>query len=789
MLFRFFCLLLAGAAAAEQLPIEARYFLEDHCYDCHDSASAKGGLNMEALDFQVGKEENLEAWTHIYDRLQAGEMPPKRKEQPKADDKAAFLKALAAPLIKTDEQRLAQHGRGSLRRLNRYEYENTLREVLQAPWLQVADRLPVDGSKHFFQKSGEQLDISHVQMEAYLKTSRHALELAVQAAAHPSEKKKFYAREEKRMVTDFRYRFGQKSATRASIPMIEWEAQPEVIRGHEPVTVGAKNPEIREKEAIGFVCGTYTATTKYDFLRMNVPTDGRYRLRLKSYSFMAGPNGASGGDDHGLTGGGRAWWRPDRKVVFRSKRSEPVTLYALSASGDSRWLTTYDAQPEPHVIEREVFLKKGEDIRPDATRLVRTRPGWRGNPNATKEGVPGLALNWLEVEGPLHESWPPPSYQALFGEQEFAVKEGEVVVKETAADQLIQRFMQRAFQREVSKEEVARYLAIYQKARKLGEDFTAAMLTTYSAVLCDPDFLFLQPEGAELKRRDLAHRLSYFLWNGPPDAELLEAANPLAQTERMLSDPRAKRFETAFLDSWLDLAQINRDTPDSELYPDYYLDDWLTESSWQETQHYFHHLIAENRPVRELIDSDYAFVNERLARHYDLEVFEGVEPRKVKLPADSPRGGLLTQASVLRVTANGTTTSPILRGVWIVERLLGVEIPPPPSGIEAIEPDTRGATTIREQLTLHSSSESCKACHAKFDPAGFALESFDVAGAWRERYRAICKKGIAVEGIGHNGHLFKFKLAQEVDSAGQISGGREFEDVRGFKELLLKDRK
>lgn len=789
MVFRLSFLLLTFAHAEVVMTEEAQDFLIDHCYDCHDSASEKGDLNLEDLKFELGDHEGFEKWTLIHDRVRDGEMPPKKKKQPGGEEKGGFLKVLSKSLETADRQRIVEKGRTSVRRLNRLEYENTLRDLLDAPWLQVADRLPEDGTAHLYQKTGKRLDVSHVQMTAYLKTARHALLLATQVAAHPTKKEKFYAREEPGMVHNFWYRFGQSCATRASIPLLGTTAQPEVIRMEQPVTVGESNPEIREQEAIGYVCGTYTATTKYDYRRMEVPTDGEYRIRMKSYTFMAGPNGASGGDDHGLTGGSVKWWRPSRTVAFRGKRSEPVTLYALAESGDSRWLTTYDAHPDPAVIEREVFLKKGEDIRPDAGRLVRTRPGWGGNANATKEGVPGLAFNWLEVEGPLHETWPPPSYKALFGDRSFEVKDGEVKVEEGDQKKLILTFLGRVLQREVEESEAIPYLEIFDRALELGEDFTDAILSTYSAILCSPNFLYLAPDESQLSKTELADRLAYFLWNGPPDESLLSSDDPLSQSQRMLQDPKSRRFINAFLDSWLDLREITRDTPDAELYPDYYLDDLLAESSLRETRLYLSHLIEKNLPVRYLIDSDFTFVNERLAKHYGLPPFEGVEPRLVQLPPESPRGGLLTQASVLRVTANGTTTSPVLRGAWIVERLLGVHIPPPPSGVEAVEPDTRGATTIREQLDLHRNSPSCNSCHVKMDPAGFALESFDVAGGWRDQYRATGKGGKVAKGIGHNGHLFRFHYAQPVDASGVLVSEETFRDIREFKKLMLQDER
>jgi hypothetical protein len=345
----------------------------------------------------------------------------------------------------------------------------------------------------------------------------------------------------------------------------------------------------------------------------------------------------------------------------------------------------------------------------------------------------------------------------------------------------------------LSEREVDSFVSIYKDARALGEDFTEAMILSFASVLCAPDFLYLENQAGDLDDRELAVRLSYFLWNGPPDAELLKqkklSRNPALekQVERLLRDDRSNRFLYSFLDYWLDLKEINATTPDAELYPDYYLDDMLTESSIRETRLFFRELLDNDLPVRNLIDSDFSFINERLADHYGLPHFEGVEPRRFALPADSLRGGLLTQASVMRVTANGTTTSPVLRGAWIMKRIMGVEIPPPPSGVAAIEPDTRGATTIREQLDKHREVQSCNSCHAKFDPVGFALESFDVAGGWQDRYRAVNEEGEPAVGFGKNGHLFIYRYAQPVDCAGELADGRTFSDIQALKDLLITE--
>jgi hypothetical protein len=341
------------------------------------------------------------------------------------------------------------------------------------------------------------------------------------------------------------------------------------------------------------------------------------------------------------------------------------------------------------------------------------------------------------------------------------------------------------------------FLAIFASATEMRLDFTDAVISAMAAMLCAPEFLYLDAQPGPLPERALQQRLSYFLWNGPPSGEIFDGAklrdSPSAArtlVEQLLRDPRSQRFVHAMLDYWLDLRDINVNAPDAELYPDYYLDELLTESSVRETRMFVQELIDKDLPVRNLLTADFTFANERLAEHYGLPHLPGVNPRRVELPHDSPRGGLLTQASVLRVTANGTTTSPVVRGAWIVERILGVDIPPPPSGVAAVEPDIRGAQTIREQLQKHRAIETCKACHARFDPVGFALESFDVAGGWRDHYRAVAENdGEVMMGIGKNGHAFAFTLAQSVDCQGTLLTGESFDDVRALKRALASQER
>ncbi len=812
--------LLAVSVHAADDSISARRvvfdFIQANCSDCHSGSDAEGGLDLDALGWDLSRREVFDRWVLIHDRVRDGEMPPPDGAAvPIADDDASestvaarqALNLLATRLIDQDRQRIDARGRAKVRRLNRFEYENALRAALDAPWLRIADLLPEDGIEHLFNKSGERLDVSHVQLTRYMEAAQHSIRLALDAAAHPPQTRRFYAREEPVLQNYLFYRTGQTAATRSIVPLVDYESEPDVIRKLKSVTVGEEDPEKREREAMGVFSGVYSATTKYDFTRIDAPTDGRYRLRFKTYTFQAGPNGASGGNDQGLTGGKREWWRPDRNVTMKGTRSEPVTLYALAVSGDSRWLTTFDSHPEPSIFECVVSLRKGEGIRPDATRLVRTRPGWRGNPNATKEGVPGFAMNWLEVEGPLHDTWPPRSYAAILDDlPHHLTTNGHVEAiseqPEVDARRLLTRFIRAVRQDAAGQDsDVEPYVRVFRQAMELEQSFTDAMVHALAAFLCSPEFLYLETTPGALDDRALRERLAYFLWNGPPDATFdREAFHEAAESprddrklkglvDRMLDDPRSDHFVNSFLDYWLDLRDLNANTPDAALYTDYYLDEWLTESSLLETRRFFRELIEKDLPSHNLVDADFAFVNERLAEHYGLPPFEGVHLRRVDVPRDVPRGGLLTQSSVLRVTANGTTTSPVVRGAWLTERILGTDIPSPPSGVDAVEPDTRGAKTIREQLDKHRSIESCNACHAKFDPLGFALESFDVAGGWRERYRAVGEVGEPVVGIGKNGHKFQFKLAQPVDCSGTFANGESFADIHELERLLVQDER
>jgi len=803
------------AVAADNLPSASVSFVQKHCLECHDRETKKGGLDLTALKFDPSNSTNFANWVLVHDRVSNGEMPPKKKPRPDTAETEVFVDSLASALTTAERTRLEREGRAIQRRLNRYEYENALRDLLHAPWLQVRDSLPEDGEAHRFNKIGEALDVSHVQIARYLGAADYALRQAMATHAEQPATRitRYYARDQRSYTGPMKFTVFNTAPERATFPVLGMQGQPDVRSGKAPISVGPANPELRELEGVGVVASAYEPIEP-KFNRFRAPVPGRYKLRFNAYSVWVGP------------GESNKWFIPNLDDISRGRRPEPVTIYSETPPHLLRKLGDFDVTPEPGVKELDVWLLAGETIRPDAGRLFRSRPGaarWQ-NPLAEKDGQPGVVFRWLEVEGPIYDRWPTAGHKLLFGDlpmvslkpapkaqatttetnrfgdRKFMPPPGvEVVSKKPRADaeRLLRGFVRQAYRHPAAEVEVKRFLSVFDHALKSGNKFTDAMIAMYTAVLCSPEFVCLQERPGRLDDYALAARLAFFLWNSPPDDELRQRAdnkqlsepNVLReQTERLLRDPKSRRFVDAFLDYWLDLRKIVATAPDAGLYPDYYLDDLLSESALEETQLFFAELLRGDLPARNLVASDFAMINERLATHYGLPPVEGVALRRVRLPRDTLRGGLLTQASVLKVTANGTTTSPVLRGAWVMERLLGKPPPPPPPSVPAVEPDIRGAVTIRQQLDKHRTLETCAACHAKIDPAGFALENFDVMGGWRESYRAE-GEGVPEKGIGKSGQKFAFHTSLPVDASGQLPDGRKFRDIREFKQLLLDDEK
>jgi hypothetical protein len=394
---------------------------------------------------------------------------------------------------------------------------------------------------------------------------------------------------------------------------------------------------------------------------------------------------------------------------------------------------------------------------------------------AIRDGkLPQIHVHEVAISGPFLPSWPTAAQRAVLGaDWEVASATG------TLSDETIRRhlaeFTARAYRRPTQVEEIDRLMRLIALRRQSGRSPLEAYQDGLSAVLCSPGFLYLdEPGEARLSSYALASRLSYFLWSSIPDQPLLDlaASDALAspdvlaeQARRMLADPRSAGFIEGFLDRWLALRDLGSMPPDRAKFGDYYRYD-LQASMLQETRLFTRHLLEENLSIANFLDTDFTFIDAPLARHYGLTPPEGTGFAKVRL-SDRRRGGLLGQASVLTVTANGIDTSPVVRGIWLLENILGTPPAPPPPDVEPLDPDVRGATTIRQQLEKHRSIATCYECHRKIDPPGFALENFDAIGAWRDRY----------DGAGD-------ATVRPIDPAGQLPDGRNFADVAGLKTLL-----
>jgi hypothetical protein len=743
---------------AELPPPNLAALLERNCAGCHGK-SAQGGLNLKSLPFQLGDRQTRDHWIRIHDRIERGEMPPKGIAMPAAE-RTAMVKQLAASLRTADQAEMALRGRGPMRRLTREEYEQNLRDVLDLPHLDLRDMLPEDREQHHFNKTSETLDMSRVQLTAYLDATEVALRAALATATAPQVSKfravgtALFPSQNSLGIREAM--FWTRNNQRVEVTREQFQAAAKTGK-HDPTL------ELAFFRSAGWPYAAYPQ-------RVVAQATGEYRVRFAARAVLQ----SSGADLKAAT--------QSVPMTFRARKpSNHDIAEDVRAVGG-----IIDIQPESRVYETTVLLNAGQTIEYGLLGLptpqvdaIPSIPASYRYPPFPAGGQPGVVFQWLEMEGPLPA---PAAHRVLFDEGSRQSKED--------AKRLMRRFAERAARGPVAEEALRKFEQLIFARLDKGEPFTEAMLTGYQAFLCSDLFLYLAEPGEDTYA--LASRLSHFLTNTRPDTALLELArsNKLrearvlrAEAERLIAGPGLERFLKTFPDYWLSLRHVRRDDPDLRLYPEYRLDEYLVDSMDRETRVFLTAMVRDNLPIRTLIEADFVFANDRLAKHYGLPPLHGSALRRVALPKESPLGGLLTQASILKVTANGTTTSPVLRGAWIMDRLIGEPPPPPPPGVPAVEPDIRGAKTIREQLALHTKSTTCASCHAKFDPVGLALENFDIVGAWRTRYRGL-EQGERISGIDPSGHDFDYTLAAGIDASGQLSDGRRFKDVRELKALL-----
>ncbi|MBM3726584.1 MAG: DUF1588 domain-containing protein [Acidobacteria bacterium] len=735
------------------------------CGGCHNARNAMGGLDLAMLPGRFDDRAIRDRWIRVHDRVAKGEMPPKGVPFSEAQ-RTAMLEPLRRAIHAADFAEVLRDGRGPLRRLNRDEYEQNLRDVLQLPDLDIRDVLPEDREGHRFNKAAETLDMSRVQLTAYLDAAEAALRQATAPEPKPP-------------------------------PMVKFRAVGTALFP-EKVTFG-------EREAMFFARNNQAIDSKHLDAFKDDPTIEMALFRSAHWPYYGYPKKfvAKLPGQYRVRFSARAVVQREGYTLEPAARPIPMTFRARKpsgpdVSGDVRATGgVMDIQPVArefetiiHLREQETFEYSPLGLPVPLARNVKGGPPTYRYPPFPEGGQPGVAVQWLEVEGPLSPAtWPPPSHRVLFDDLGVGPAPAQ---PNGAARRLLRRFADLAAQEPVSDATLAKFEQLVLAKLNKGAKFDEAMLAGYKAFLSSPHFLYLREPEPAGDHFTIATRLAHFLTNTRPDAQLTRlaqerllrhAATLRSETDRLIASPGFERFVRNFTDYWLNLRHVRRDDPDIRLYPEYRFDNYLVESMEQETRTFFQTMIRDNLPAASVVTSDFIYANDRLASHYGLPPMIGSAMRAVKLPPESPRGGLLTQAAILKVTANGTTTSPVIRGAWIMERLLGEPPPPPPAKVPAVEPDIRGAKTIRDLLAMHTKIASCAGCHARFDPVGLALENFDILGAWRTRYRGM-EEGEAVTGIDRAGHDFAYTLAGPVDPSGKLLDGKTFRDIRELKAIF-----
>ena len=714
--------------------------LEASCLECHD-AETKTDLNFEELGHDLSDPAVFRRWEMVYDQIRRGEMPPKKKARPDSALLKRALHSLRNDLRKVNRREQTRNGRVPVRRLTGVEYEFTLQDLLGIGGA-FANYLPPEGGSAKFHTVAEAQGISPVHIRGYLAGADRALDEAITLGRRPPKEPRLIDYQNSPYVAmwfERELRRGGNTIKKVEDAVVTFDSRPHVMPSHH----------------IGY----------------RPPYPGRYRIMAGAYGYQA---------------------------------KTPVTLLLMRGS-DTRdgteLIGAFDLEPgTTRTVTVTTYLTPDDYFYPAVADLDCDSKGQNifGAGGAIGYRGEGVAITWLTIQGPLEKNWPPANTRKLLhgvellegrGRGGSAIKLSKPPLEHVA--EIVRHLAVVAFRRPLREGELEGFVRLAEPALAEDGDFERALRISLRALLSSPQFLFHSGDPGLLDDHALATRLSYFLWKSLPDEELSRLAGEkrlseptilAAQVERMLNDEKSMRFIRDFLGQWLGLHEIDATTPDDKLYPEY--DDILRQAMLRETELFFQELVVENLPVRNLIDSEFSFLNRRLAEHYGMTGVRGEQFRKLVLPEDGVRGGLLTQASVLKVTANGTVTSPVKRGAFVLTKLLGRVPSPPPPEIGSIDPDTRGTTTIRETLDAHRNVQSCARCHREIDPPGFALECFDPIGGFRTRYRSS-GKGDWSERKLFGRRVYEYKEGPAVDASGVTAEGRTFKGIRDFKRLLL----
>lgn len=730
-----------GAEAQKAFGEGALPFLRKHCLACHTGNQPKADLSLQGFDRAEMLIPARKTWDNVLTMVEGGFMPPEGQPRPTVEEREAFAQAIQTVYAEADKHAQPDPGRVTVRRLNRTEYNHTIRDLAGVDF-NPAEDFPADDIGHGFDNIGDVLTLSPVLMERYLAAAESIVQRAIQPDPPKPSKRAIGAR------------YTQPSG-------------PDVAQGSYRAMTNAEGATPREG---GPVFTTYM-----------VPPEGEYVFRTKLY---AGPHG------EGELGDG-----PVRIAIIAAGPGIPADKVSSAdelaqVSGPALGTLPQKIVQVLEVTARDAKKPQFVEVNVPPLGFDRMAVGLLKPGNDQTNGDQPLAkvhIEYLALEGPLDPR--PASHHAL-----LACDETKSPAARTR--EVLTRFATRAYRRPVASEEVDRLAELVAAVEADGGKWESGMQLAMQAVLASPKFLFRlelddRPEGAApvpLNDYQLASRLSYFLWSTMPDAELFELAargelskNLDAQVRRMLADPKSRALVDNFALQWLQLKRLETFAPDAARFPQF--NEPLRAAMLEETRLFLGEVIQSDRSIMELLHSDFTYLNEPLAKHYGIldthgtlvgqkpvkpggQRFRGPAFARVEL-IDGARGGLLTQASVLTVTSNPTRTSPVKRGRWLLEQILGSPPPPPPPNVPELEEDEKSQLTgsLRQRMEQHRANPACANCHARMDPLGFAFENFDAIGGYRTK----------------DGEF-------EIDPAGELPGGKAFAGPAELKQVLLEDR-
>ncbi|MGZ0167625.1 MAG: DUF1592 domain-containing protein [Planctomycetales bacterium] len=742
-----------------------RPLLQKHCLRCHSGKKQEADFRVDTLGPDILQEKKAEIWHELINRVNSGEMPPKKEPRLSQDELTQLSDWVFAGLKRVSDSAQGSGGRVVIRRLNRQEYNNTIRDLVGVPFEAGAD-FPSDPAAYGFDNVGSALSVSPLHMTKYVLAARKVLDRAIVTGEQP-KRERWRIQAERRSKEDRGYYYENDEKYGNTGVFTTREARDDRGRRilwalgdtskHFPST---EFHHLRPVEKTRFSGGTLKG------LDFTYPVAGEYIIRVRAYGHYAKPDMPG----HYLFG-------PPRLNV--TSHGLPVLQCDVPATEDAP--KAYETRFYADALTTDIYIRNRTDY---SFQQIRRDVGSFGR-WSIDQPIPFLAVDWYEIDGPVYEQWPPESHTRILFPSEN--RENEDVY----AREVIEAFATRAFRRPASQEEVDRLVEGFKRARPNKANFEEAIKVPLIAVLCSPGFLFLTeplPDGEDEARPlddfELASRLSYFLWSSMPDGELstlakdgkLRDAGVLdRQINRMLKDRKSRALVDNFTGQWLGLRKLGDVTPDLGMFPRF--GEHLEKSIASEARSFFAEILENDLSVINFVDSDFVMLNERLARFYEIEGVRGEHFRKVPLKPKYHRGGLLTQAAMLLMTSNGTRTSPVKRGVWILENVLGdPPSPPPPDAGEIPPPKVPGPrqATVRERLALHRSTPACAACHAKIDPLGFALENYDGSGFYREKESS-------------RDHVVPHPQDPDVDPSGELPDGRSFTGVEELKQIMLEE--